>query len=85
MVESTPRSWYFEWDRSETIFGNFSENVVQIQRDQEKFRHEGGEQEGRAQGPLRPLFAPPPVQVPPLRPNLGPYGFGQLSQFEDDT
>ena len=21
--------WYFEWDRSEAIFGNFSENVVQ--------------------------------------------------------
>ena len=31
--ESTGRSGYFEWDRSETIFGNFSENVVQIQRD----------------------------------------------------
>ena len=23
---------------------------------------------------------PPPVQVPPLRPNLNPYGFGPLSQ-----
>ena len=54
MVESTPRSWYFEWDRSETIFGNFSSRPTQIQRDQEKFRHEGGEHEGRAQGPLRP-------------------------------
>ena len=21
---------YFEWDRSETIFGNFSENVVRV-------------------------------------------------------
>ena len=28
---------------------------------------------------------PPPVQVPPLRPNLGALVFGQLSQFEDDT
>ena len=37
---------------------------------------------GRAQDPLRP---PPPGQVPPLRPNLSAYGFGQLSQFEDDT
>ena len=82
MVESTGCWWYFEWDRSETIFGNFSSRPTQIQREQEKFRHEGGEQEGRAQDPLRP---PPPVQVPPLRPNLAPYGFGQLSQFEDDT
>ena len=35
--------------------------------------------------PTGPPSPPPPVQVPPLRPNLGPYGFGQLSQFEDDT
>ena len=59
MNESTGCSGYFEWDRSETIFGNFSENVVQIQRDQEKFRHEGGEQEGRAMAPYRTPFAPP--------------------------
>ena len=37
---------------------------------------------GESSGPPSP---PPPVQVPPLRPNLGNYGFGQLSQFEDDT
>ena len=37
---------------------------------------------GESSGPPSP---PPPVQVPPLRPNLGAYGFGQLSQFEDDT
>ena len=37
---------------------------------------------GASSGPPSP---PPPVQVPPLRPNLNPYGFGQLSQFEDDT
>ena len=37
---------------------------------------------GASSGPPSP---PPSVQVPPLRPNLGPYGFGQLSQFEDDT
>ena len=35
--------------------------------------------------PTGPPSPPPPVQVPPLRPNLGAYGFGQLSQFEDDT
>ena len=32
---------------------------------------------GASSGPPSP---PPPVQVPPLRPNLGPYGFGPLSQ-----
>ena len=32
---------------------------------------------GESSGPPSP---PPPVQVPPLRPNLDPYGFGQLSQ-----
>ena len=37
---------------------------------------------GESSGPPSP---PPPVQVPPLRPNLSNYGFGQLSQFEDDT
>ena len=35
--------------------------------------------------PTGPPSPPPPVQVPPLRPNLSAYGFGQLSQFEDDT
>ena len=35
--------------------------------------------------PTGPPSPPPPVQVPPLRPNLNPYVFGQLSQFEDDT
>ena len=35
--------------------------------------------------PTGPPSPPPSVQVPPLRPNLGAYGFGQLSQFEDDT
>ena len=35
--------------------------------------------------PTGPPSPPPPVQVPPLRPNLAAYGFGQLSQFEDDT
>ena len=59
MVESTGCLWYFEWDRSETIFGNFSSRPTQIQRDQEKFRHEGGEQEGRAMAPYRTPFAPP--------------------------
>ena len=54
MVESTGCLWYFEWDRSETIFGDFSSRPTQIQRHQEKFRHDGGEHEGRAQGPLRP-------------------------------
>ena len=28
-MESTGCLWYFEWVRSETIFGKFSENVVQ--------------------------------------------------------
>ena len=42
---------------------------------------EQGVQEGRVQEPLRP----PSVQVPPLRPNLGPYGFGPLSQSLDAT
>jgi len=50
---------YFEWDRSETIFGNFSENVVQNYRHQEKFRHEGGEHEECRRGELRTPFAPP--------------------------
>lgn len=59
MVESTGCLRYFEWDRSETIFGNFSSRPTQIQRDQEKFRHEGGEQEGRAMAPYRTPFAPP--------------------------
>jgi hypothetical protein len=40
MVESTRRSWYFEWDRSETIFGNFSENVVQGSMGQGETRQE---------------------------------------------
>ena len=85
MVESTPRFWYFEWDRSETIFGDFSSRPTQIQRGQEKFPDGGGEhEECRRESSGAPL-PPPPVQVPPLRPNLGPYGFGQLSQFEDDT
>ena len=35
--------------------------------------------------PTGPPSPPPPVQVPPLRPNLDPYVSGQLSQFEDDT
>ena len=35
--------------------------------------------------PTGPPSPPPPVQVPPLRPNLAAYGFGQLSQSEDDT
>ena len=30
MIESTGCLRFFEWDRSETIFGNFSENVVQV-------------------------------------------------------
>ena len=59
MVKSTGCLWYFEWDRSETIFGNFSSRPTQIQREQEKFRHEGGEQEGRAMAPYRTPFAPP--------------------------
>ena len=85
MVESTRRSWYFEWDRSETIFGDFSSRPTQIQRHQEKFPQEGGEhEECRRESSGAPL-PPPPVQVPPLRPNLDAYGFGQLSQFEDDT
>ena len=71
---------YFKWDRSETIFGNFSSRPTQIQREQEKFRHEGGEQEEcRRESSGAPL-TPPPVQVPPLRPNLAAYGFGPLSQ-----
>ena len=40
MVESTSCSWYFEWDRSETIFGNFSENVVQGSMGQGETRQE---------------------------------------------
>ena len=31
---------YFEWDRSETIFGNFSENVVQGSMGQGETRQE---------------------------------------------
>ena len=59
MVESTARLRYCEWDRSETIFGDFSSRATQIKSYQEKFRHEGGEQEGRAMAPYRPPFAPP--------------------------
>ena len=77
MVESTGCCAQFEWDQAKTIFGDFRSRPTQIQRDQEKFPDEGGEHEGSAQDPLRP---PPPVQVPPLRPNLDPYGFGPLSQ-----
>ena len=51
MVESTSRLWYFEWDRSETIFGNFSENVVQV---------------FMRQGETRQEETPPPVRPPPL-------------------
>ena len=40
MVESTSRLRYFEWDRSETIFGNFSENVVQNKMGQGETRQE---------------------------------------------
>ena len=77
MVESTGCFAQFEWDQAKTIFGDFRSSPTQNNSYQEKFRHEGGEHEGRAQDPLRP---PPPVQVPPLRPNLAPYGFGPLSQ-----
>ena len=79
MVESTARLRYFEWDRSETIFENFSSSPTQIQRDQEKFPDGGGEHEecsrtgGRVEEPPSPH-----LQQDPLRPNLnlGPYGFG---------
>ena len=40
MVKSTGCLWYFEWDRSETIFGNFSENVVQGSMGQGETRQE---------------------------------------------
>ena len=40
MVKSTGCWWYFEWDRSETIFGNFSENVVQGSMGQGETRQE---------------------------------------------
>ena len=40
MVESTGCLRYFEWDRSETIFGNFSENVVQNKMGQGETRQE---------------------------------------------
>ena len=39
-MESTGCLWYFEWDRSETIFGNFSENVVQGSMGQGETRQE---------------------------------------------
>ena len=45
MVESTGCLRYFEWDRSETIFGNFSENVVQGSMDQGDTRQELGKVE----------------------------------------
>ena len=80
MVELTTCLRYFEWDRSETIFGNFSSRPTQIQRHQEKFPDGGGEhEECRRESSGAPL-PPPPVQVPPLRPNLDVYGFGPLSQ-----
>ena len=69
MVESTGCCWYFEWDQAKTIFGDFSSRATQIQRHQEKFRHEGGE----LRGELRTPFAPPlqfryPHCVPILAP-----------------
>ena len=80
MVESTGRLRYFEWDRSETIFGDFSSRPTQNFSYQEKFPDGGGEhEECRRESSGAPL-PPPPVQVPPLRPNLGALVFGPLSQ-----
>ena len=75
MVESTGRLRYFEWDRSETIFGNFSSRATQIKSYQEKFRHEGGEQEGRAMAPYRTPFAPPSSSGTPTASQSWPLWF----------
>ena len=84
-MESTGCWWYFEWDRSETIFGNFSENVVQGSMGQGETRQE--EVKVEAQPPPKKLRVhdPPPVHPLPLHLCLSPLSFGQLSQFEDDT
>ena len=47
MIESTRGSRYFEWDRSETIFGNFSENVVQGSMGQGETRQEHVQEEAQ--------------------------------------
>ena len=55
MVESTGCLLYFEWDRSETIFGNFSENVVQVFMGYGKAKHETRQEPGKVE-------AQPPTQ-----------------------
>ena len=69
MVESTACCAQFEWDQAKTIFGDFRSRATQIKRQQEKFRHEGGEQEGRAMAPYRtPLQFRYPHCAPILMP-----------------
>ena len=77
---------YFEWDRSETIFGNFSENVVQGSMGQGETRQEEVKVEAHNPPPKKlRVHDPPPVRPPPLHLCLGAFKHGQLSQFEDDT
>ena len=75
MVESTGRFAQFEWDQAKTIFGDFRSRATQIKRQQEKFRHEGGEQEGRAMAPYRTPFAPPSSSGTPTAPQSWPIGY----------
>ena len=73
MVESTGCLRYFEWDRSETIFGNFSENVVQNKW--AKAKHVRKRSKWRPNPPPKKLRVhdPPPVHPPPLHLCLGPF------------
>ncbi len=60
MVELTVCTTQFEWDHAiKTIFGDFRSSPTQIQRDQEKFCHEGGEHEVCRRGEFRSPSAPP--------------------------
>ena len=65
MVESTACLRYFEWDRSETIFGNFSENVVQVFMHYGETRQE--EVKVKAQPPTQKIESscPPPCSPTP--------------------
>lgn len=65
MVESTGCLWYFEWDRSETIFGNFSENVVRVWMGQGETRQE--EVKVEAHPPTQKIESswPPPCSPTP--------------------
>ena len=80
MVESTRRFAQFEWNQAKTIFGDFRSSTTQSLMGQENFPHGGGEHDKCREGHGDPPTPPPLVQVPPLRPNLGPLVIGPLSQ-----